>query len=302
MLAKFPTNGEKIYQAVNIALITALLFILVYPLWYVLLGSFSDVMQMRKATMPLFVHGFSFDNYRLIFSSKNIWIGYRNTIGYTLFGTLANVMLSVLTAFPFTRMALPGRRWLVKVFVLTTYISGGLIPTYLVVDSLHLTNTVFALIIPNLVNVGAILVSIAFIRGTIPDGLIESAMIDGASYPGVFFRIVLPLSAPLIGVLTLATAMSYWNSYTQALIYLRKRELQPLQLVLREILLGAITSTSMSNMIGGEYSKIDYAELTRKVEGIKFSSIVVSSAPLLMIYPFLKKYFATGIMLGGIKE
>lgn len=243
--------------------------------------------------MWLYPKGLTLEGYDRIFGNDQIWTGYRNTIVYTIIGTVISVMMTLTAAYALARKGLFGRNTIMFVIVFTMFFSGGLIPTYLLVKSLGMVNTMWALVLPGAVSVYQLIITRTFLQSTIPDELYEAAAIDGCNNTRFFFMMVLPLSQAIIAVLVLFNAVFQWNSYFPALIYLRDADLQPLQLVLRDILIQSETS----DMSGGQGAMDDQ----KIAEAIKYGVVIVASAPMLMLYPFLQKYFVKGVMIGSIK-
>ena len=297
----FARAQRHIFDAVNYTLISLFLLLILYPLWYVLCASFSDVYALSSQPLVFWPQEFTDEAYKTVFETEEIWRGLVNSLLYTFFGTILNILLTLISAYPLSRDTIPGRKWMMKLITLTMYISGGMIPMYLVVDSVGIRNTPLALILPGAVSAYYIIISISFMKSTIPESILEAARIDGCGYFNTFRRIVLPLSAPLVGVLALQYGLGHWNSYTQAMIYLDDRSLYPLQLILREILIKTDASTMMNDLMSMLYD-IDYEAQIALREGVKYVSMVITSVPLLIIYPFLNKYFAKGLVLGGVKE
>lgn len=293
------SNGQKTFDVINNGVILIFLFITIYPLWYVLCASFSNVFDIVNVPFLLWPRGFTLKSYAMVFEAERIWTGFLNSFLYMIFGTTLNIAMTLMAAYPLSRESLPGKKWISKLLIISMYISGGMIPLYLVVDGLGLRDTLLAMILPNAVSVFFIIVAISFLRSTIPESIQEAARIDGASHVKTFLLIIVPLSAPLIGALAFQFALGHWNSYTQAMIYLDDEKLYPLQLVLREILIRADSSMVSSMMMKMD---IDYTAQTELKEGFKYVSMVVSSVPLLVIYPFLRRYFEKGLFMGGIKE
>lgn len=293
------SKSEKAFHFFNMFFMIIFLLVTIYPLWYILCASFSNIFDIIDTPFLLLPKGFTTKSYEMVFKSERIWTGFINSFIYMILGTILNIAMTLLAAYPLSRDSLPGKTIITKIVILSMYVSGGMIPLYLVVDGLNMRDTLFAMIIPNAVSVYFIIISVSFLKSTIPESIQEAARIDGAGYIKTFILIVLPLSAPLMGVLALQYGLSHWNSYTQAMIYLDNEALYPLQLVLREILTRADSSMVSSMMMN---QQVDYEAQTAMKEGFKYVSMVVSSVPLLIIYPFLKKYFAKGILIGGVKE
>lgn len=245
--------------------------------------------------MWLIPKGFNLDAYTKIFQNKDILLGYGNTILYTVIGTALNVVMTICAAYPLSRRDLAGRGLVTGLIVFTMFFGGGLIPTYLLIKNLNMLDTLWVMIIPNAVSVWNIIIMRTFFQQSIPGELQESAMIDGCTHIQTLLRIVLPLSMPIIAVMVLFYAVGHWNSYFNALIYLTTKEKFPLQLILREIL---IQSDS------GEFVKLTSESAVRmkmSVEGLKYAVLVVANLPMLILYPFLQRYFVKGIMIGALK-
>lgn len=274
------------------------LLAILYPLWYVLCMSFSDIVKASSEPFLVWPVEFNLENYKLVFDYTPIWRGFINSFIYMISGTIINIAMTLLAAYPMTRPTMPGRKIISAVMIMSMYFGGGMIPSYLIIDKLGMLDTIWAMIIPNAVSVYMVLLSASFLRGTIPEGIQEAARIDGAGYFKTFRSIIVPLAKPLIGVLAINYGLGHWNSYTQAMIYLNDKNLRPLQLVLRDILMIA-NAVSVGGMVNTE---VDYAKLAALEQGFRYSSIVITSVPILLIYPFLRKYFEKGLLLGGIKE
>lgn len=270
-----------------------ILLIVLYPLIFVLSASFSDPQKVLNGDMWLWPVGFTLDAYKEVFNYSNVWMGYRNTIVYTLVGTVINVALTTLAAYPLSRRDLPGRNVFMFLITFTMFFHGGLIPTYLVVRDLELVNTMWALIIPNAIATYNLIVMRTYFQTSIPWELQEASLIDGCSNTRLLINIILPLSKPIIAVMVLFYAVSHWNSYFTALIYLRDEQLYPLQLILREIL---IVNQTMDS--GGEFGM---AEKMLLAESIKYALIIIASIPVLIMYPFVQRHFVKGVMIGSIK-
>lgn len=285
--------GEIIFDGFNIVLLIMLAFLFLYPMWYVFVASLSSGHAIARGQVNFWPVGFNLEAYSKVFANQEIWTAYLNTIFYVVFGTIINLALTTLGAYPLSRQDLYGRGLFMGLIVFTMFFSGGLIPIYLNIRDLGLYNTRWALLLPPGISAFNLIVMRTFFQG-IPDSLIESAKIDGANEFKILARIVLPLSKPVIAVMVLFYAVAHWNSWFNALIFLRNRSLFPLQLLLREILIQA----SAAEMATG----ITTREITTISESIKYATIIVSTLPVLVIYPFLQKYFVQGVMIGAIKE
>jgi len=294
--AKPVSVSDKVFDAINYALLVVVLFLTAYPLYYILVASVSDPFKVYAGQTMLYPVGFSWGGYERIFQDPMITQGYLNSILYTVVGTLISVILTCVSGYALSKKTLPGRRWIMLFLLFTMYFNGGLIPTYLTVRDVGLFNTLWALIIPNAISVYNLIITRTFFESNIPDSLTEAASIDGSSNIGTMIRIVMPLSTPIIAVMIVFYAVGLWNNWFDALIYTTKSEMAPLQLVLRSILIKSQASSDM--MMGMDPN---YAEKQKVTEMIKFSSIVVASIPMLIIYPFVQKYFSKGIMIGAVK-
>ena len=292
------TGIDKIFNVINYILLVIMLLVIIYPLWFVLIASISDPDLVNCGKIYLIPKNVSFEGYTRIFKDGGILISYKNTIIYTVVGTSVNLILTLMCAYALSKKKLYGRNVITFLFTFTMFFSGGLIPTYLIVKQLGLLNKMWALILPGAISMYNVIISRTFFQSTVPEEIEESAMIDGSSFANTFIKIIIPLSKALISVLTLFYAVGHWNSYFSALIYLTDRKLYPLQIVLREILIENQMKAEMvaeGLMEESVINKVKYASL------IKYSVIIVSSLPVLMIYPFIQKYFVQGIMIGSLK-
>ena len=280
-----------------LVIITALvLFIVAYPLYYVLIASFSNPYDVYAGKTFLLPSQPSLDGYKAVFADPNILTGYGNSIKYTIIGTIFSVTLLYITAYPLAQKDLPGRKFFSMFFIITMYFGGGLVPTYLIVKQTGLINNIWALFLPGGVGVGNMIIVRNYFQNSIPHELIEASEIDGCSKLRTFLRIVIPLSMPIMAVMVVFCMVAYWNDWFTALIYLTGAEKAPLPLVLRNVLIKSSVSASQASTISG-----GYAEMNKLTEMIKFSSIVVAAAPMLIVYPFVQKYFEKGFMAGAVK-
>lgn len=287
--------GERIFQYVNILFMVFMIVVTFYPFWYVIVSSFSDSrMLVRFTGFLLTPQGFSLEAYKMVFRNPNIVSGYINTAIIVVAGTTLNIIMTSLGAYVLSRKEISWTRPVMLLIVFTMFFSGGLIPVFLLVNNwLNLGNTLLAVIVPGMISTwNLIIMRTSF--GSIPESLIESARIDGANDFVNLFRIVIPLSLPVIAVMVLFYGVGHWNSWFNAMVYLRDRNLYPLQLILREILIQNDTRF----MAGGG---IDVEDVEGVAESIKYATIVVATVPILTVYPFLQKYFVKGVMIGSIK-
>ena len=296
MAAIKETNGDRIFNAFCVTLATILMLIVIYPLIYIVSCSFSDPELVATGKVWLFPVGLNVEGYIRVFQDKNIMTGYANTVLYTLGGTLINLALTLPGGYALSKKTMPGRTLIVTYLFITMYFSGGLIPSYLLVKSLGLLDSRLLMFIISAVSIYNLLIARTFFQA-MPAEIEEAATIDGASTLRVFLQIILPLSKALIGVMVLYYGVAHWNSYFAAMIYLRTEAKMPLQIFLRKILILEDLAANMAAQ--GDDERILHAERLKML--LKYSVILVSSLPVLVIYPFLQKYFDKGVMLGSIK-
>ena len=295
---KLRSTDDHIINFAAYFLCTLVLIITLYPLIYVLSASFSDPNEVINGNIWLLPKGLTLDGYKMILDYDPIWIGYRNTLGYALVGTTMNLALTLPCAYALSRRDFRGRTGIMLLFTFTMFFSGGLIPTYLAMKDFGLLNSPFAVILPGAVNVTNLIIARTYFASSIPWELQEAATIDGCSNTGLFMKIVMPLSMPIVAVIALYYLVGHWNAYFNALIYLSDEKLYPLQLFLRNILL----QDQMTEMMEGDSEAMQ--ALMRRLqlkESMKYGIVVLSSLPVLVIYPFLQKYFVKGMMIGAIK-
>jgi putative aldouronate transport system permease protein len=286
--------GERLFDALNGLFMIALVIATLYPFIYVLMASFSDPGRlMAHRGILLWPAGFSWESYKLVLENEMIKVGYFNTLLYVIVGTFLNIVMTSLGAYTLSRRNVMLATPVMLLVTFTMFFSGGLIPSYLLMHDLHLLDTRWALIIPGAISTWNLIIMRTSFQG-VPVSLEESARIDGANDWTILFRIILPLSLPVLAVMVLFYAVAHWNGYFGAMIYLRDRELFPLQLVLREILLTNSVESMTSAVSGTDKYFIS--------ETIKYATIMVATLPILFLYPFLQKYFVKGVMIGAIKE
>ncbi|MCI8515641.1 MAG: carbohydrate ABC transporter permease [Hungatella sp.] len=285
-------TSDKIFMIVNHLLAFLFLVICLYPMYFILIASVSNVGMVTGGEVFLLPKGLTTAGYRMLMEKKEIWVGYKNTILYTLFGTMFNLALTIPAGYALSIRTLPFRRGLNFLFLVTMFISGGMIPTYLLVNHLRLVNTFAVMVIIGGVNVWNLTLCRNFFSTNIPAELRDAARIDGSSEFGIFFKIVLPISKAIVAVMVLYFAVSHWNGYHNALIYLREEAKYPLQLVLRNLLLQNTLS-----------SETDAAGMSRlmDLQSMKYGVIVVASLPVMILYPFVQRYFVKGVMVGSVK-
>lgn len=288
------TKTDKLLLLGNKIVLTICILIVMLPLLYILLASFLDPNVLLSKGFSLNPADWSLEGYKRIFQDDLMIRGFINSIIYSVGFTLVTVSVTIFAAYPLSIEGFKGKNVFMVFFLITMFFNGGLIPTYLVVKDLGMLNTIWAIILPGAINVWNIILARTFFKG-LPKELFQAAKIDGASELKIFLKIVLPLSKPIIFVIALYAFVGQWNSYFDAMIYLEDQELQPLQLVLRSIL---IQNQVQPGMISDQLAM---AEMSKLAEKIKYASIVISSLPLLIMYPFFQKYFEKGVMVGSIK-
>ena len=289
--------GEIIFDVINRLLMLMIIFITLYPMYYVFVCSFSDGNRLIGARgLLLKPLGFTIDAYKAVAKNPNIISGYKVTIFVVVVGTILSLIVTAIGAFLITRKRFAIRKFMTYMMIFTMYFNGGMIPTYLVVSQLlGLNNSIWALILPILISTYNLLIMRTNFE-SIPDALEEAAIIDGANDIVILFRIILPLSVSIMAVMVLYYGVAYWNSWFSAMMYIRSRTKFPLQLILREIIL----SSDTSNMAGG-VGAVDASEQYAIGESIKYATIVVGTLPILLLYPFIQKYFVKGVMVGAVK-
>lgn len=298
------TKTDILFDTINITLLLVMILIMVYPLYFTIIASFSDPYSVASGRVTVWIKKLTFDSYINVFKNSDIWLGYWNSLVYTFLGTLFNLALTLPAAYVLSKKYLPYRTLFSWYFLFTMYFSGGLIPTYLIVKNLGLLNKPYTLIILGGISIYNMIVTRIYFQTSIPNELYESATIDGASHFRQFFSIALPLASPIIAVITLYYGVGRWNDYYSALIYLSKNALMPLQMVLRSILMQNAALTALSAEEMARMTQEQLSEAARQAyaaEGMKYSLIFIASAPLLIAYPFVQKYFVKGIIIGSLK-
>ena len=285
------SREDKIFDFIIYGIAVLLVIIALYPMYFIVIASINLVSNGEIMFLP---KGINFKAYEQLAGYAQLWTGYKNTILYVVFGTVFTLAVNIPAAYALSRKKLYGRKALTIFYLIPMFFTGGLIPTYLAVQQFQMLDTFWVMVLPFSVVTYYIIVGRTFFSNSIPEELWEAAQLDGCGYLGFFFKIVLPLSKAVIAVIALWAAVGQWNSYFNALIYLRSPELQPLQIVLRNIL---ISNQTISSMTTGAAA----AEAKQMADLIKYAVIVVSSAPIMCLYPFVQKYFNQGVMLGSLK-
>ena len=288
-------RGNKIFYTLSGLGLLAFLIIVLYPILFVVAASFSSGEAVSAGKVFLWPVDFSLDGYKTGFNNRNIWMGFCNSILYTVLGTAINLVMTMIAAYALSRDDVPGSNKIMLLFTFTMFFNGGMIPTYMLIRSLHMLDTVWAMIIPGAIGVYNLIIARTFIRNSIPGDLLDAAKIDGCSDIKYFLKIVLPLSKAIMAVLVLFYGVGHWNSYFNPMLYLNTRELFPLPIFLKEILI--------ANQI--DPSTVSDPELQMQIakiaDVIKYALIVVSTIPVMLIYPFIQKYFVKGVMIGSVK-
>lgn len=289
-------SDTKAFDILIYIILAIVLIVTIYPLWYVTVASISSPSDIISGNVKFWPVNISFEAYKRVFRNSEIWTGYCNSIFYTIIGTLTNVVLTTMLAYPLSRPYFLGKNIIMAIVTFTMFFNGGMIPTYLLVKNLGLLDSMWAVILPTAISTWNLFIMRTYFKTSISEALIDAARIDGASHIGILCKIVLPLSKSILGVMVLFYGVVHWNSYFEPMIYFSSKEKLPLQVVLRDILLMSKSSTMMESMSEGS---VDQALL---YEGIKYAIIFIASIPLLAIYPFVQKYFVKGVMIGAIKE
>lgn len=291
------TTADWIVDGVIALIITVIVLGVLYPLWFIIIASFSDPTAVSTGQVILLPKGINLTGYSKLISDSRIWIGYKNTIIYSVLGTALNLVVTIPASFALSRPEFKPRRIIMFLVAFTMFFSGGLIPTYLVMKQLGLLNSMWVFILPGAFNAFNMIIARSFFETSIPEELRDASRVDGLSYFGFFWKIVIPLSSAIIAVIGLYYFVGHWNDYFTGLIYIRDQDKQPLQNVLQMILLANQTSPGSSSSMAG----MTAAQSQNFADQIKFGIIIVSTLPLLVIYPFLQKYFNKGVMIGAIK-
>lgn len=287
-------RNDKIFYMVNAFFLGVVALIVLYPLYFIVIASISDPDAVLAGKVVLYPVDITFSGFQKILERTDVWRGYLNTIIYTVITVLLSLVVTIPAGWALSRKTLPGKKFLMIYFIIPMFFGGGLIPFYNVMSSLGLVNTIWSIILPAVLSVWNLFMTKTFFESSIPNGLIEAAKIDGAGQFRTFGMIVLPLAKAIMAVMALYYAVGQWNSYFNAMIFLQDEKLYPLQLVLKEILIAS------ESTVGGSGETI--LEQYRLANQLKYASVIASSLPVLMLYPFVQKYFAQGAMIGSLKE
>lgn len=290
---KYKNKADLLFDVFNYSILGIAGVLVLYPLYFVLIASVSDPVAINNGQLSFYPIGFNLEGFKKIFEDAKLWTAYYNTIFYTVIGTGINIILTMTLAYPLSRINFGGRKFLMAFIMFTMYFQGGMIPTYLLTKQLNLYNTPWVMVLLPAINVFNVIIATNNIKNNIPEELYEAASIDGCGHFQFFFKMVMPLSKSIMAVLVLYYGVAHWNEFMNGLIYLQDQSLQPLQLFLRNILL----QNQVSAM--GDIDSI--MEQQKAAELMKYGLIIVSTVPVLLVYPFIQKYFAKGTMVGSVK-
>lgn len=289
-------NSDRVFGIVNGLLLALITLLIVYPLYFIIIASFSDPLYVNSGQTMLFPKGITLEGYTKAFEFPQLLTGFKNSIIYTVVGTTINILVCIPTAFALSRKELVGRRIFNTFFLITMYFSGGLIPGYLLLKSLNMLNTIWSLVLPGALSVYNMIICRSFFQSNVSDELFESVKVDGGSYFTFFFKVVLPLSKAIIAVMVLFHALAHWNKYLEVMYYIRDPEKYSLQVVLQN--LSAYLKTNVSD--GGLDAKT-MGEMQKVEQITRFSVVIIASIPVFLMYPFIQKYFVKGVMIGSVK-
>lgn len=290
------TRSDKIYGVFSHIIILFVMVVLVYPIWAVVVASFSDPTELYKSSFHFWPETVTLESYKLVFRDDSFLTGIWNSVKYTAVGTFINVILNICAAYPLSKRNFKGQSLLMKLFTFTMFFSGGIVPTYILINKMHLIDSFWVMILPSAIGTFNVILMRTYFQTNIPQELEDAASVDGCTNFKFLIRIALPLSIPIIVVVALYYGVGHWNDYFTAMMYLTKRQLYPLQLVLREILLEN-EAGKMLNVA----TDAAYAERMMSRMGLKYAVIVISTIPILVIYPFVQKFFSKGVMVGAVK-
>lgn len=288
--------GDRIYHVVSLLILALTMLTILFPIWTVVIASFSDPTELYQKTFLIWPSKITMESYKLVFRDSDFLTGMYNSVCYTIVGTLVNVIMNICAAYPLSKKNLKGKNFLMLMFTFTMFFSGGIVPTYILIAKLNLLDSFWVMILPSAVGMFNVIVMRTYFQTNIPQELEDAASVDGCTNFRFLIRIVLPLSAPIIVVIALYYGVARWNDYFTAMMYLTKRSMYPLQLILRDILL----QNQAGNMLN-VVTDAAYAERMMSRMGLKYAVIVISTIPILAIYPFAQKFFSKGIMVGSVK-
>lgn len=293
------SKNDVIFDGVIFVILTFILLIVAYPLYFIIISSFSSPEKVSSGQVIFYPLGFTLEGYKKVFENKQVITGFVNSLIYTTIGTSVNLLLTIPTAYALSRKKFQGGKVVTIFYMITMFIGGGMIPTYLVVQKLGLLDSMWALILPGSLSVYNMIVARTFFQQNISEELYEAAELDGCGHGRFFFNIALPLSKAIIAIMVLYYGVGHWNSYFSALLYMQTEEKYPLQLVLRSILVQ--NSAQLSQTVTSAAQQEALKKQQEAVELMKYSLIIISSIPVLILYPFIQKHFTKGIMIGSVK-
>ena len=293
------SKSDVIFDGVIFVILTLILLIVAYPLYFIIISSFSSPDKVSSGQVVFYPIGFTLEGYKKVFENSQVVTGFINSLIYTTVGTCVNLLLTIPTAYALSRKKFQGRKIVTIFYMITMFISGGMIPTYLVVQKLGLLDSMWALILPGSLSVYNMIVARTFFQQNISEELYEAAELDGCGHGRFFFSIALPLSKAIIAIMVLYYGVGHWNSYFNALLYMQTEEKYPLQLVLRSILVQ--NSAQLSQTITSVAQQEAMRKQQEAVELMKYSLIIISSIPVLILYPFIQRHFTKGVMIGSVK-
>lgn len=288
------SKNDRIFNAFNLIFLVILFILAAYPLYFIIIASVSEPNLVNAGKVLFYPKGFTWSGYERIFSIRKVWVGYGNTIIYTSVGTVISLILTLSAGYALSRRSLPMRGFFMGLFTVTMFINGGMIPMYLLIDKLNMLDTIWSIILPGALSVWNLIIARTFFQSTITDDLVGAAEIDGCGQLRFFFAIALPLTKALVAILALYYMVGLWNSYFNAILYLKTPAKYPLQLILREILIMDQNQEMLNDMW-------EAIERQKTAELVKYSVIVVSTLPLICIYPFVQRFFIKGVMIGSLK-
>lgn len=295
-------NSDSILSVVNVILLIVVTIMLAYPLYFTIIASVSEPIDVVEGNVKFWPVGLTFDGYLNTFKENSIWVGYRNSIVNTFFGTVFSLFLTIPAAYSLSKKRMRGYKAINTYFVFTMYFGGGLLPYYLLVKDIGLMNKPYTLIILGALSVYNIIITRTYFSSSIPESLFEAAEIDGCSEFGKFFRIALPLAKPIVAVISLYYAVGEWNDYFTSLLFINKKDYYPLQTVLKNILMSNQARSATLNSTGMSSEELVYlARQAYMAEAMKYAVIFIASLPMLIAYPFVQKYFTKGVMVGSVK-
>jgi putative aldouronate transport system permease protein len=287
------TIGERLFSLFIGCYVVFCFIVVAYPIYFIFIASFSDPTAVAAGTVWFYPKGINLEGYRTILAYERIWIGYRNTIFYTVFGTLISLVVTLPAGYALSRKDFMPRRLLIFLFTFTMFFSGGLIPTYILISKLNLYNKIWVMLIPFCLNVYNLIIVRSFFESSIPMELQEAATIDGCGDGRFFFSVVLPLSKAIIAVIALYYAVATWNNYFRPMIYIKNNAIQVLQVFLRDIL---IQNQMLETMSADSLNTVQ-----NLADVIKYGIIIISALPMIMVYPFVQRFFVKGVMIGAVK-